>query len=492
MSGAPHPYLADLLDETVAFIRRYVVFGDLEADACAIWNAHTYVYDRASATPYLHPHSPDPGSGKTTLLDVLSVIACDAQQVDNMTEAVLFRLIDSRKPTLLIDEVDAVFGKKNSDSAEGIRQILNSGYRRGKLAFRCVPPTHEVVGFDVYCPKATAGLHRLPGTLAHRSIPIAMSPPRPDDIYEDFDFEEAEAEAETLRMNLRSWADESDGALTSPLLKPAKLLELDGRGNEIWRVLFRIADMAGGDWPERARVAALGLTARQFQLDDASVGVKLLSHIRDIFVDERMSCKSVADALNEDEGLTYGGWNDGKGISTRELGQKLRPYRIHAKPIRIDGTRAGNGYEREQFEDVWSRYLPPETTLTTGTTGTSGSQIQETVFEEPVQPSFVPVFGGGANPHGQRGVPVVPDVPISVPVVEKPANPHEQRDVPDVPVSGANQGVDIPYLGDAGYLGALGRARLGGHITDREHLEAKRVHLLCRMAMKSRLNGEAA
>jgi hypothetical protein len=117
-----------------------------------------------------------------------------------MTEAVLFRLIDSRKPTLLIDEVDAVFGKKNSDSSEGIRQILNSGYRRGKLAFRCV----EVVGFDVYCPKATAGLHRLPGTLAHRSIPIAMSPPRPDDVYEDFDFEEAEADAEILRMNLRS------------------------------------------------------------------------------------------------------------------------------------------------------------------------------------------------------------------------------------------------------------------------------------------------
>jgi Protein of unknown function (DUF3631) len=378
---------------------------------------------------------------------------------------------------------------------------LNSGYRRGKLAFRCVPPTHEVVGFDVYCPKATAGLHKLPGTLAHRSIPIAMSPPRPDDIREDFDFEEAEAEAEILRMNLRSWADESDGALTNPLLKPARLLELDGRGNEIWRVLLRIADLAGGDWPERARVAALGLTARQFQLDDASVGVKLLSHIRDIFVDERMSCKSVSDALNEDEGLTYGGWNDGKGISTRELGQKLRPYRIHAKTIRVDEWR-GNGYEREQFEGVWSRYLPPENTLTTVTTVTTGSQTQKTGFEEPGQPGLVTVVGGGANPHEQRDVTVVTvsgakqgadslgeDLLAGVPLPDDLDAFIRGRDTID---SEAIHDEDIPYLGDAGYLGVLGRARLGGHITDQEHLETKRGHLLCKMAMESRPYGEAA
>jgi hypothetical protein len=31
---------------------------------------------------------------------------------------------------------------------------------------------------------------------------------------------------------------------------------------------------------------------------------------------------------------------------------------VKAKPVRIDGTRAGNGYDRDQFEDPWSRYLP--------------------------------------------------------------------------------------------------------------------------------------
>jgi integrase len=96
-----HAYLADLLAETRIFVRRFVVVGEPELDAMALWNAHTYVYDCAQATPYLHPHSPEPGSGKTTLLDVLEQTACGAIQADNLTEASLFRMIAKLRPTLL-------------------------------------------------------------------------------------------------------------------------------------------------------------------------------------------------------------------------------------------------------------------------------------------------------------------------------------------------------------------------------------------------------
>ena len=51
------------------------------------------------------------------------------------------------------------------------------------------------------------------------------------------------------------------------------------------------------------------------------------------------------------------GWNDGKGISTRELGRRLKPYSIRANTVRIAGVKAGNGYRREQFLDAWGRYL---------------------------------------------------------------------------------------------------------------------------------------
>ena len=198
-------------------VRRFVVVGDVELVAIALWNAHTYVYDLGRASPYLHPFSPEPGSGKTTLLEVLAQTAREAIAVDGISEAALYRLIDQKRPTLLVDETDAIIGKTKSDSTEGIRGVLNSGYRKNKYVYRCVPPSQDVRQFDVYCPKATAGLNELPGTLAHRSIPIAMKPPRPDDVYEDFDPEVTEETTETCcRINLRSWADESQDVLRDP------------------------------------------------------------------------------------------------------------------------------------------------------------------------------------------------------------------------------------------------------------------------------------
>src|SRR5262249_29213906 len=162
-------------------------------------------------------------------------------------------------------------------------------------------------------------------------------------------------DAEVLRISLQAWADEpeTEGVLRDPRLKPPKLPGLDARGNEIWRILFRIADYAGDDWPERARVAALELSGTANRQGDKSVAVRLLGHIRDLFAGDRITCRELVDLLNGDD-LPYGGWNGGEGITSRQLGTKLGPYGIYAKSIRIDGRRAGNGYDREQFEDTWA------------------------------------------------------------------------------------------------------------------------------------------
>jgi Protein of unknown function (DUF3631) len=400
-----HPYLAAQLEKTKVFTRRFVVVGRHELTAIALWNAHTFVFKSARATPYLHPHSPEPGSGKTTLLDVLELIACNAVQADGLSEAALYRLIAKVRPTLLFDEVDAVFGKRNSDSTEGIRQVLNSGYRKDKKVWRCVPPAHDVEPFDVYCPKALSGLNELPRTLAHRAIPIAMQPPLPSDLYEELDPEEVEEEAEILRLNLQAWADESEDVLRDPRLKPARLDGLDARGNEIWRILFRIADQAGGDWPTMARTAALELSGRALRQHDASVGVRLLAHIRDLFPDERMLCSTLAEALNSDELLPYGGWSDGRGITTRELGKKLALFGVLAKTIRVNDKRA-NGYEREQFEPVWGRYLAASDGFNRDTVTTHYPSQKQAESNRDTDP-FVTISEEAANPHEERVVTVV-------------------------------------------------------------------------------------
>lgn len=396
--------LAALLDQTKAFVCRFVVIGDAEADVVALWNAHTYVFECAYATPYLHPHSPEPGSGKTTLLRVLRVTAHNPVLGGNMTEAVLFRLIEELKPTLLYDEIDTVFGKKNDDGARGIQNVLNNGYQRNMPAWRCHPRTHEPEAFDAYCPKATTGLRELPDTLAHRSIPIRMKPPLPSDTYEDFDPEEIEEEAEALRVHLAAWAGTAADALSDKARKPEKLPELDSRGNEIWRILLRIADLAGGDWPERARAAAIELSGGAGARRDASGNVQLLAHIRDLFASERTTCADLVEALNASDELPYGGWNDGRGMTTRELGRKLAPFGIYSKPIRIDGARRGNGYERAQFQDAWLRYLRDGVPVSTDPVPVSVPVPAEPVFGSTMRVvPVVPVSGGGVREVAPEG-----------------------------------------------------------------------------------------
>ena len=81
----------------------------------------------------------------------------------------------------------------------------------------------------------------------------------------------------------------------------------------------------------------------------------MLADARRVFIEEKILCKTFAaylNALDGDEG-EWGGWNDGKGITYTADRPSAEAVRIVAKTIRIDGVKAGNGYERTQFEAAW-------------------------------------------------------------------------------------------------------------------------------------------
>src|SRR5439155_6927023 len=83
------------------------------------------------------------------------------------------------EPSMLIDEVDAIFKVKNSGT-EGLRALLNAGNRRGVTVPRCVGDQHEVVDFPTFCPKALAGIGKaVPDTVRDRGIPIALRRKKP-------------------------------------------------------------------------------------------------------------------------------------------------------------------------------------------------------------------------------------------------------------------------------------------------------------------------
>ena len=168
------PNGSTVLDEVRRFVRRFVVLDEPQAQAVSLWVAHTYVVDAFSCTPYLAITSAEKRSGKTRLLEVLALLVRDPLPTANISDAALFRVIDDKQPTLLIDEVDAIFGKKSP--RDELRGIINAGYRSGSTTHRMGGKNNtELQTFSVFCPKAFAGIGDcLPDTIADRSIPIRL------------------------------------------------------------------------------------------------------------------------------------------------------------------------------------------------------------------------------------------------------------------------------------------------------------------------------
>jgi hypothetical protein len=337
------------------FVRTYVVLGEHEVTAVALWVFHTHAFDATETTPYLQVYSAEKRSGKSQLLEVLLQLVAKPWRAITPTEAVVFRKIAEPRPTLLLDEYDAIYGPKAAHH-EGLRALLNAGFRVGMTVPRCVGDGSKmrVVDFEVFCPKALAGLGDLPDTVADRSIPIELRRRKRSETVAGFRFRDAAHAAEPLRTALAELAEESLDTLAEA--RPVTPEQLSDRAADIWEPLLAIADAAEGDWPRRAREAALYLSDRTAR-EDASRGVQLLGDVRAVFNGEdRLASAELVRRLNEIETSPWGGWNRGLGLDARGLALLVKGYGIKPASHRI-GDKTPKGYLRADFEESWERYL---------------------------------------------------------------------------------------------------------------------------------------
>ena len=362
--------VARTLNAVVGFIRRFVVLTDDQLVAVALWSFHTHASDAAACTPYIGITSAEKRSGKTRLLEVLELLVREALPTANISDAALFRAIAELKPTLLFDEIDAIFGPKARDR-EDLRGMLNAGYRHGAVARRMGGPRMTTLeAFPVYCPKAFAGIGELPDTIADRSIRVRLERRTPDEPIERFRRRDVEQQAEPVRESIMSLADFHADLLADA--RPDLPDELDDRAQDLWEPLLAIADLAGGDWPVRARVAAVALSTGS-EREDESLGARLLGDIQTVFEENTTERYITADLVEELAKIEESPWGDwyGKPISAQALGRLLKPYMIKTLSIWVDGEKH-RGYKREQFANAWVRVLGGRS----GRDGRDGSSIE--------------------------------------------------------------------------------------------------------------------
>lgn len=349
-----------LLEKVQALIRRYVHMTDDQLLAVSLWVLFTWVVDAFDVAPYLDVSSPVRGCGKTRLFEVLELVCRSPRRCTGHTEATLFRMVEAEHPTMLLDEIDSTFGKDPKLYA-GIRGVLDEGHRRGGSVPRMVGEGKrmELKYFDVFGPKAFAGIGNLPETVATRSAPIGMEKMPPGEKVSRFRYRHARAQTEELRAALSEWA-----AAITPKLEDVEPMLPDGLSDrqwDIWEPLLALADEA--DVGSEARAAAVALHTGA--ISEVSAGMLALEHLRLVFDgQERMPTKDVLENLVAIEGGPWGAWW-GTDVDTghtkrpaSRLAKILRPFGIEPKQLWIDG-RNERGYQRSDLEPVWARYLSP-------------------------------------------------------------------------------------------------------------------------------------
>lgn len=338
-----------LLDEITSTVRRHVSLRQHLAETTVLWSVLAHCHDAAEHSPILALQSAVKRCGKTNLLAIVAELVPRSLPTANITPAALFRAVEMWHPTLLIDEGDT-FLKDNED----MRGILNSGLTRASaFCIRCDGEDNTPRAFSTWCPKLIALIGRLPETLQDRAIIVTLQRRLEHEQVVRFDRRHHPAVHKLRRKAARFALDNTPQlAGADPSMPPG----LHDRARDCWRPMLAIADIAGGHWSETARRAAIAVSGGGGDEADASAGVMLLSHVREVMTSKGAcsirSSELVIDLCANEE-WPWGEWRGGKPISTRGVAFQLKPFGIRSKH-----AAAGNRYHAEDFADAWARYLP--------------------------------------------------------------------------------------------------------------------------------------
>jgi putative DNA primase/helicase len=268
----------------------------------------------------------------------------------NVTVAATFRAIEPLRPTLLIDEADTFLGEN-----EELRGILNSGHRSGGQVIRTVGEDHEPRMFSTHCPVAIAQIGKLPGTLADRSIHIELKRRAPDEKILRLRIGKTPELFELARKAAR-WSTDNEVSIRA--CEPHIPDAIYNRAADNWEPLLAIAEVIGGDAPERARHVALAACGVE---EEPSRGAMLLADIRNVFEErgyDKISSSDLVAALVAMADRPWGECNHGKALTQSGLAGRLKPFKIVSKKVRI-ADKTPQGYELKTFADAFARYSPP-------------------------------------------------------------------------------------------------------------------------------------
>lgn len=371
-----NPDGAELLDDLVTTLTRFVIFPDKHsAAAVVLWIAATHALPWFDCAPRLVITSPEKRCGKTRLLDMIEGTCNNPLATSDATVAAIFRSIPANDdnsgdsvaieatPTLIIDEADAVFGNsKVAEQHEDLRKLLNAGHQRGRPALRCVGPHQVPTKFPTFAMAVLAGIGSMPDTITDRAVNIAMRRRAHGEQVAQFRRRRDTGTLKELWYRLNQWVwsgasydlPSTDARANEARFAAERSMPVEDRAADTWEPLIAIADAAGGHWPGTARAACKALVAAADAADETeSLTTKLLADVQQIFTDKGVPFLASKELVAELRRIEESPWDE-FDYNPSKLAYRLREFGVKS---RRDPAGMVRGYSLESLTDAFSRYL---------------------------------------------------------------------------------------------------------------------------------------
>lgn len=357
-----------ILNDVESAIRTYCVLPSEHAYVAAtLWVVYTHAVMSFEFAPRLVVRSALKRSGKSRLLEVVEEMVHKPFPTVNASEAALFRSIDQDDPpTIIIDEADTIFGTKTkAEQNEGIRGLLNAGFRPGRPVIRCTGPLSTPTEFHNFAPAAIGGIGKMPDTIEDRAIVIVMKRRKPDEIVQPFRLGRDTPKLHAIRDRIENWmTKERRGSLA----EYSPEFALEDRAADRWSPMIAVADIAEswadegipGSWPARARAAAIAMSSDHDADEDESDQMTLIADIREalkVQKGDRITPKSLLTLLrsfDSDQDSPY------TNMTPRALAGRLRDHQIVVKSRKLDTGQVGRTWLRTELVDLVERHLNDE------------------------------------------------------------------------------------------------------------------------------------
>jgi hypothetical protein len=341
-------------------IGKYVVATQAQRDTAVLWAVHTHFvhneFVQLPIAPQLGIRAVAPSCGKSTLLDTAAHLVRRPIAAASLTAAVVYRVVDEIRPTMMLDECDVLLRK---DKNPELVAILRSAHRRrDAVVWRSVPTPDgnwTVKPFSAWCTYAYTAVGKVEEALQSRAIAIVLQRATPQELKRLHPLEDGTSEVllECGRKFTR-WAQDQVELPTAIVVPDT----IDFRDRDNWRPLLRIAKAAGDAWFRRACTAATTINGTTVAIGDV---VPLLADIREAFTVNARDWLTTEELVNTMLSLPEpsADWTRAyRGLSINAYFLRDRLKDVIDPPERERRRGKLRGYELKHFDDAFARYLP--------------------------------------------------------------------------------------------------------------------------------------